>query len=1213
MLAFLDKIPYGTARLRRWVFWLLTAFVCYVLFGFLAVPPILKNVLVTQLSENLNRPARIEKVYFNPLLLHLEIDGLAVAKLKGEGDLVAAGQIVAAPSISTLWRFAPVISYLMLKDLTVDVAFFGHGRYSVSDLMDDGQAEDEAPDQEGAIFPFALYDFELANATLIFDDQPREKRHVISKINLRVPYTSSFAGKEKEFTQPEFTAVVNGDPVELEGRTLPFDQTRLTEFELGAVDIDLKQYWRYLPVETSLTLKGGRFTSDISLFFERPDSHSLSLFVGGGGKITGLDLEDPAEGSVVRLGELAFEIERFSLHDQFLALRRVALRDPYFRVIRAPGGAINWAGYFIPEQKTDKTDADRENGEPFRVDCHRLEVRNGSIEWIDRAVRNGFARTFANLEITGSALASHGGTPGSFEAAIGAVERFAVKGTATIDPLDIKASVTAENVSLPDFAPYINEHQPLLVDSGTAGLGADVSFALADGKPVVTVENGSATLADLSVRQPDAKEPSLGLASLAVTGAALDLDGQSAVVDEIALTGPTATVVRQKNGTIDLVALFASEDGEQAALPSDEKKPAATDNWSALVRHVTVTDGAFTFVDRQPANRASLGVRKFALDAKDLGTEKGAVIPYTASGGWTGGGSFSTEGSATLEPLAAKGRLKVTDFGLRPFDAYLAESTELLFAKGRAYANLAYSFTQGETPEITARGDTALIGLGIKTTFADSEFVGIDRLDVKSIDFRNGPNELSVGEIALDGPRALVEYAADGRLNIRRALRLPEPEPAPEEDGKKAETKSKATPKTDTPKADADEAVEAEAEPPLFARLDIGKVSMKNGMLRFRDAGVQPAFATDVTKMTLSLTDIGMTPESRPKIDFSAEVGPTPMSVTGVLNPVITPIYSDLAVSMNGMELVPLTPYTIKNLAYPVEKGRLYADVTFKTEDWKLDAQNKFFIEQLVLGPKDKRPDAPNVPVKFGLALLQDGNGDLELNLPITGRLDDPNFRIGGIVFRAIVSLLFKALASPFTLIGSIFGGGGENMDFVVFEPGRARIDQNGEAKLATVIKALTERTKLKLDVDGVTDPVADAGGLTQVIFERKIKEQKYLDQPRSVRAETTVDDMVVQPEEYEKYLFEAYAEEPDEEGVRPTTLFMVDKQPVDVMEKFIRDRIVITDELLHELAMRRANAIKTYIIERNPELAERVFLIDRKGTGGKTGVPAHRADLGIN
>lgn len=1212
MLTFLDKIPYGTPRLRRVAFWLFTAFVCYTLFGFFAVPPILKDVLLDQLQTGLKRPTRIEKVYFNPYALHLEITGLEVSKLKGEGNLLSAGKVIAAPGISTVWHLAPVISYLQLKDLTVDVAFYDNGQYSISDLLNGGDkpVEDEAttPEQKGAIFPFALYDFEMTNATILFDDQPHHKKHVISDIFLRVPFTSSLEDQTKEFTQPKFTAVVNGDPVELKGRTLPFDQTLLTKFELGAVDIGLDQYWRYVPVETPLTLKSGRFTSNISLFFERADAHSLKLFLGGGGRLTNVELDDPAEGPVIRLKELAFDIERFSLRDNFVALKRVALQNPYVRIIRNPDGSINWADYFTVGEKTSDSETD---GPPFRVDSHLIEIQNGSVEWIDRAVKGGFTRTFGNLRFTGKEIASRNGAPGSFEGSIGSDEHITITGKATLEPLAATATVTAKKVSLPAFAPYLNEAQPLLIDSGELGLSADIKFALTENGVDMKVSNGTASLTDLAANKPGAKTPSITMAALNVSGATLDLAGKIVSVDEITATGPSATVIRQRNGKIDLQTLFAHESGKTKTTRSAAPKIATkTDDWNALAKHVLVKDGTVTFKDRAPKNRTTLGVRRFNLELKDVSTQKGAVIPYSMSGDWSGRGTFSAQGKASIAPLRTDGRFRLKDFGLRPFDGYLAEQTELLVADGAAHANLTYAYQDGKTPAIKVNGDAALTGLRVKTTFADSELAGIDRLDIKSIAFKNGPNELSIGEIVLDGPRALVEFAEDGRLNIRRALRLPEPPPVPQDGAEQEKADAPAlAPQNSTP----EDGGETKKDIPLFAKLDIGKMSMANGAIRYADASVKPHFSNAITDMTLALTDIGQTKEARPKIDFSAKLGPTPMSVTGVLNPVITPIYSDLTISINGMELVPLTPYTIKNLAYPVEKGRLYANVTFKTENWKLDAQNKFFIEQLVLGAKDKRPDAPNVPVKFGLALLQDGNGDLELNLPIAGRLDDPNFRIGGIVFRAIVGLLFKALASPFSLIGSIFGGGGENMDFVVFEPGRAQLDQAGEAKLATIIKALTERDKLKLEVDGVIDPKTDVNGLTQVIFERKIKQQKYDSLSRSQRAATTVDAMVVAPEEYQEFLFEAYADEPDEEGVRPTTLFMVDEQPVEVMEKFIRDRIVVTDELLHELVMKRAGTIKNYIIEHNPALAERVFLLDRQDKQGKVGVPPHRADLGIN
>ncbi|MBI9081563.1 MAG: DUF748 domain-containing protein, partial [Pseudodesulfovibrio sp.] len=574
----------------------------------------------------------------------------------------------------------------------------------------------------------------------------------------------------------------------------------------------------------------------------------------------------------------------------------------------------------------------------------------------------------------------------------------------------------------------------------------------------------------------------------------------------------------------------------------------------------------------------------------------------------TGGGrsQLAIKGQASLAPLAANGHVDISNISLKPFNVLLGEFADLQFTSGAASANFKYNFKKSSGPQITITGSTELNKVNLKDNFGNGEFAGIDRFKLAGIRFTDKPYRLSIDEIDLSGPKISINYDEKGRSNLRRAFRIPEPPPLPRE--------IKEQPETEKPESVQPVPVaKPEQEDPFFNTLEIGRVFINDGHIHFRDASVTPVYFTEITGMNLGLIGLARKLNAKSAIKFKANVGPTPMSITGILNPLVTPIYSDLTIAVNGLDLVPISPYTVEYLGYPVEKGRLYADVKFKTEDWILNADNKFFIEQLVLGPKDKRPDAPNVPVKFGLTLLQDDKGDVELNLPIRGRLDDPDFRIGGIVFKTFASLMFKTLASPFSLIGSIFSNSDKDMDFVVFEPGRHKIDASGLQKIETVTKALNERKRLQLEVDGVIDAEADRIGLTEVIFENKIKQQKYNSLTQKKRAKTSVEAMVIAPGEYNEYLFEAYKDEPDEEGIKPTTLFTTDMQSVEFMERFILDHIKITDKDLNALGRRRAASVKDHIVKQEPGLTDRVSLIDRpKAKKGKTGVPKHRADFGI-
>jgi len=1213
MLSFLDKIPYGTPHLRRTAFWLAISFMVYTLIGFLVVPPVVKGIVTTQLSENLKRPVHIESTSFNPLKLRLEITGIKVSKLKGDGELLAIDSLDISPGISSIWELAPVISYLRLNNFRLDITFFGNGEYSISDLFGPPEKEQKTQSDDkkeaDAIFPFALYGFEMTNATIVFDDRPHKKKHVISDIFLRVPFMSSFMDLRNEFTQPKFTAVVNGDPVELRGRTLPFHKTLLTEFQLGAVAVDLNQYWGYLPIETPLKLAKGQFTSDISLFFERPDAQTLNLFLGGGGKLTGLELTAPNDGPVLSIKELSFEMEKFSAGDNDLILKSVRMDTPFFKLIRHKDDSINWAEYFPGSEMAEagpkvKTVGQDEAG--LLLDIRNFEVKSGSLEWIDRAVPGGFKRTFSHFTFKGTEISTRGERPSTFEAAIGKKGIVTLKGVGTMKPLGAKATITAKGFAFPEFKPYLDQLQPMIVDSGMAGFSAGVDFKIIDNRLELAVHDGSLDIKNLQMRKPDAKEPSLGVASFGLTGGTLNLNEKTIAVAEVKLSGPTVTFVKEKDGRIDLERLFSDDPETATPLKQTPVQQPEDKQWKASISAVRVNQGTLGYRDISLKHPARLSFDNLKLDLDNISTQKGTSMTYALSATRGRRGQLALKGRASLAPLATNGRLRISNISLKPFDKHLGELTELLFSSGAASANLAYDYKKGAHSRLTVTGDTELTNVEFKDNSGGGEFAGIDRFKLMGIRFTNNPNRLDIAEVNLTGPRISIDYDEKGHSNIRRAFRIPEPPPLPKEDKEQSEkekTKPGQTVKISKPKP----------KDPFFKTLDIDRIIMADGHIRFRDASVTPVYYTEITGINLGLIEIAQTLEARPKIDFKAKIGPTPISITGEFNPVITPIYSDLILAVNGMELVPLSPYTVEYLGYPVEKGRLYADVTFKTKDWVLNADNKFFIEQLVLGPKDKRPDAPNVPVKFGLALLQDGNGDVELSLPIRGRLDDPDFRVSGIVFKAFASLMFKTLASPFSLIGSIFSSGDQDMDFVVFEPGRHALDAGGLQKMETVIKALKERERLKLEVDGVIDPEADRRGLTEVIFENKIKQQKYNSLSRKERAKTSAEAMVIAPEEYDDYLFQTYKDEPDEEGVKPTTLFMTDRQSVEFMEKFILEQIKVTDDDLIDLARRRAASVKDHILKREPGLTERVFLLDRrKDKAGKTGVPKHRADFGI-
>ncbi|MFV0348135.1 MAG: DUF748 domain-containing protein, partial [Halodesulfovibrio sp.] len=399
-----------------------------------------------------------------------------------------------------------------------------------------------------------------------------------------------------------------------------------------------------------------------------------------------------------------------------------------------------------------------------------------------------------------------------------------------------------------------------------------------------------------------------------------------------------------------------------------------------------------------------------------------------------------------------------------------------------------------------------------------------------------------------------------------------------------------------------------------FRDVRIDRVRVNNGALRFTDRSVAPAFASALTELYARLDGVSLAPDARPELDITAKLDNQALALKGVANPIITPMYSDVTFTMNGVDLVPLSPYSLRSVAYPIEKGRLYADVKVKTENWMLNANNKLFLEQIVMGDKDKRPDAPSIPIKLGLALLSDSSGNVEIDLPINGRLDDPHFLTGGIVFKAFMNLIFKVVTSPFALIGNIVGGGGDDAQFSVFEAGSDRLTEGQLQNLKGVVDFMNKKSSLKLEISGFVDQQADTKGLIELGLRRRVQAAKYADMSRRERAAIVMEDVVITPEEYAEYLTDAYKEVPEmENDPRPAGVFGFKEVPVADMEAFLRSLTTVTPQSLTELAAARAKAVQAAVLQIDPALAPRVFLTGAgKKPTQKTGVPLHRVELGV-
>lgn len=220
-------------------------------------------------------------------------------------------------------------------------------------------------------------------------------------------------------------------------------------------------------------------------------------------------------------------------------------------------------------------------------------------------------------------------------------------------------------------------------------------------------------------------------------------------------------------------------------------------------------------------------------------------------------------------------------------------------------------------------------------------------------------------------------------------------------------------------------------------------------------------------------------------------------------------------------------------------------------------------------------PDATKLPVRLAVSLLKDRQGDITLDLPVTGSLDDPKFSVWGVVLDIVKNLLVKAATSPFALLGSLVGGG-EELSYLEFDAGTAALGAGAEERLKKIATLLTDRPALKIEIAGRVDPEQDRQGLTRLLFERKVKAQKLADLVKRGESAMSADDVTVEPAEFPTYLKQAYKKE-DIPG-KPTNFLGFAKDiPEAEMEQLMLGAIMVGDDDLRQLAQRRAQTVKDY------------------------------------
>ena len=858
------------------------------------------------------------------------------------------------------------------------------------------------------------------------------------------------------------------------------------------------------------------------------------------------------------------------------------------------------------------------------VEVATAAVRGGTLRWADQTTRPAAALQATDVTLDAADLAlpfaQENAKPFTFKGGLNVQDStLSFTGEATDRKAQVNATVNALALQL--AAPYLAQAlEPTVTGQLTGDVGvlwqAPSPPAAQAGATGVTIKAGPLALEQLAVKQGKTTWASLG--KLDIAGAEVPLDARTATLERLALSQPQLAVERGADGRWMFERwLKAAPDAPDTAPALADTAPARNATpWKLRVADFSLQGGSVSLADNAQQRPVALQVTALGITARNLASDGSKPQAFTltarAAAPGKGGsnnkaapGKLDYQGTLALQPLATEGKLDASRLPLHALDGYLASQLALELLRAdvgyRGQVALAQT-TQGISLRLA--GDAVVEDLQANSTAASTPKteaqVGEELLAWKSLNLRG----LAVATAPGTAPRvevketSLVDFFARitineaGRINLSDIAKTPAEAQAANAASASAPPATSTAPATAAPVASAPAAAAVAQADPLAPVVVFGPVSLVNGKVLFSDFFIKPNYSADLSELTGKLSAFSsQAPGGEPvladlELRGRAE-GSASLEVTGKLNPLAKPLALDIVGKVRDLELPPLTPYAVKYAGHGIERGKLSVDVNYKVlPSGQLTASNRLVLNQLTFGePVEGAPNS--LPVKLAVALLADRNGVIDLDLPLSGSLNDPQFRVGPVIGRIIVNLIGKALTSPFSLLASAFGGGDE-MSNVPFAPGSATLTPEAQQNLGKVVKALADRPALKITVTGMASLQDEREGLQRERLQQKVLAEKRRTSPG--------DAAPVSAAEYPALLKEVYrrADMP-----KPRNLVGLTKElTMPEMEALLLANQPATEAMATELATQRGQAIRSYLVSQKLPV-ERLFVAAPKS--GKT------------
>lgn len=1158
----------------------------------LMLPSYVKQIAVKQVDQKLGRQLQIGSVRFSPFQLALTLSDVTLLDVDRKAPDLHVDHLTVNLSISSIWHRALVLDAVDINGLRLNVARYSAGefsRYNFSDLLDRiaAQPKSDTP------FRFAVGNLQVHRSTIQFDDKVVSKRTTVENLDIGVPFLSNFPTDVESDVLPHISAKINGAAFSLKGRSKPFKDSLDTSLAIDLEQFDIPNLLAYSPLPLPVVVQSAKLSTQLDLVFSRQHQQS-NVLLAGDIKLDQLLVNDLHSSPLLQTQQMATHLDQVKLLTGDAKIKEIAISNPEVWIAIDQKGRINWppVATFDAKPQSELDLKKKNEGTPPSILIQSFQISKGAVHLSDAA----HASPKGSIEIGNITAAikqlsnAIDAKPATFQLSFEGQEKesVAIEGDYQLANSVARSKVHIQGVTLENYQAFIS---PVLAANVHGVLGVDAEVALENGQ--VALSNAALQLNQF---QLSAKQKELGgitMEQLDLTQIQLDSLSRQLTLGGVAMKGLKADIRRAENGMWGLQQLIV----KQSPVSNDVNAKPQPSTWRMLVKEFGVTHSGFQLQDQSTIPAVDLDVHDVEFNLSQWTNDFSQPIKLSLQAAIQRRGDLKLRADLSANLAAMHIDVNANNLPIARVSPYFAQHLNVTMTRGNANVNgkLDAIDVLRAAPKWNFDGAISLNEFHVLENGTSEDFLTWKSIALDGIhaNFNSDQSLVHLKTLSLNDFFARVLLSEKGNLNLQNIVAKNVSSSDSSESSASDASKNNLTDKPVDSSAEVSKPASTNAHP-LVIRID--QTFLRGGNVNFTDHFIKPNYVANLTGLNGRIGALASDNFKAANIELNGKVDDeAPLTISGTLNPLAKPIFLDVKGSATGIELTRLTPYAAKYAGYAIEKGRLSVGVSYHVENQELQAQNDIQLDQLTFGDRVESPDATHLPVMLAVALLRDNDGKIAINLPISGSISDPEFSVGGIIFKVLGNVITKAVTSPFSLLSSAFGGGDE-LGYAEFAPGDTILTPSTMSKLDSLATALNHRPSLRMDIIGRVDPVADVEGLRRQNLYKKMQQLKWRELTRQSGQQNRrpkVEEVTIDANERLKYLDAVYSAE---KFSKPRNLIGIAKTlSPEEQERLILQNTVISEDALRYLAERRADAVRDYLEEQGKVSKDKIFLVAPK------------------